>query len=85
MGDPVCVLLTTMDLAIRELEYKIECNPYSIQSAAEIANDLEAILQEETLDRLLRAEAAADRSLSRAMDRLDRLQRRRKGEPVPLP
>ncbi len=37
------------------------------------------------LDRALRAEAAADRSLRRATDGLERLQRRRKGEPVPRP
>ncbi len=34
----------------------------------------------EALDKILRYEAASDRSLSRALDRLDRLQRNRKGE-----
>ena len=84
MGDPTCVLLATTDFAIRMLKYKIESNEYFVQSAADFAVDLEAILQDEHLDRLLRAEAAADRSLSRAMDRLERLQRDRKAEPVPL-
>ena len=37
------------------------------------------------LDRVLRADAAAERNLGRAMDRLERLQRRREGEAVPPP
>ncbi len=48
--------------------------------SAKLANDLEAIPRAEALDRLLRAEAATERSLNRANDRLERLQRRRKGE-----
>jgi hypothetical protein len=36
-------------------------------------------------DKLLRYEAHVDRQLSRAMDQLERLQRRRKGENVPPP
>jgi len=34
---------------------------------------------------VLRCEAAIERSLNRAVDRLERLQRRRKGEPVMPP
>jgi hypothetical protein len=52
------------------------------RGAAKVANDLEALSPGDTLDRALRADAAADRGLNRAIDRLDRLQRRRKGEPV---
>jgi hypothetical protein len=44
-----------------------------------------AVPNERALDKALRADAAAERSLSRAMDRLERLQRRRKGEAVPPP
>lgn len=47
--------------------------------------DLLAVPNEEALDRALRADAAAERNLGRAMDRLERLQRRRKGEAVPPP
>jgi hypothetical protein len=35
-----------------------------------------------TLDKMLRYETAIERNLARALDRLDRLQRRRKGEPA---
>ena len=55
------------------------------QQRAKLANDVEAIPPDETLDRVLRAEAAADRSLGRAIDQLERLQRRRLGEAVPPP
>jgi hypothetical protein len=44
-----------------------------------------AIPEPGELDRLLRAEAAAEKSLTRAIDRLERLQRRRSGEAVPPP
>jgi hypothetical protein len=53
--------------------------------AVKLSNDIEAIPRPEALDRLLRAEAATERSLNRAIDRLDSLQRRRKGEAVPPP
>jgi len=39
----------------------------------------------EATDKLLRYEAHLDRHLDRAMDQLERLQRRRKGEIVPPP
>jgi len=39
----------------------------------------------EALDKILRYEAAIDRHLGRAIDRLERLQRRRTGEAVPPP
>jgi hypothetical protein len=44
-----------------------------------------AIPNREALDRLLRYETTIDRSLSRALDRLERLQRRRNGERIPPP
>jgi len=53
--------------------------------AKKLANDLEVIPRQEALDRVLRADAATERSLNRANDRLERLQRRRKGETVPPP
>ena len=56
-----------------------------VAGTKKIANDVEAIPGPEALDRLLRAEAATERSLNRAIDRLDSLQRRRKGEAVPPP
>jgi hypothetical protein len=57
----------------------------NLAGAKRLVNDTEAIPRPEVLDRLLRAEAATERSLNRANDRLERLQRRRKGETVPPP
>ena len=45
--------------------------------------DRHAIPNRDALDKLLRYETAIERNLSRALDRLDRLQRRRKGELIP--
>ena len=39
----------------------------------------------DTLDKLLRYDAANERNLGRALDRLERMQRRRKGEQLPPP
>lgn len=44
-----------------------------------------AIPAQESLDKILRYEAAIERNLNRAYDRLERLQRRRAGEFVPPP
>jgi len=52
---------------------------------AKIAHDQVAIPQAEVLNRVLRAEAATERHLKQASDRLERLQRRRRGEEVPPP
>ncbi len=41
--------------------------------------------REKDLDRILRYETANERALTRALDRLERLQRLRKGEYVPAP
>jgi hypothetical protein len=38
-----------------------------------------------TLSKMLRYETAMERNLGRALDRLERRQRRRRGEPVPPP
>jgi hypothetical protein len=50
-----------------------------------IACDHSALPRDEALDRVLRSEAATEGSLSRSLDRLERLKRSRKGESVPLP
>jgi len=49
----------------------------------EVAIGQHAIPNVEALDRLLRYETTFDRSLTRALDRLQRLQRRRSGERIP--
>jgi len=56
-----------------------------LAGAYKLANDAEAIPRPDVLDRLLRADAATERSLNRAIDRLERRQRCRKGEAVPPP
>ncbi|SRR5579871_711231 len=47
--------------------------------------DNRSVPKADVLDRLLRAEAVTERNLNRAVDRLERLQRRRTGEIVPAP
>jgi len=52
---------------------------------ARVTVDAELMPNPEALDWILRYEAAAERSLERAINRLERLQRRRKNEPVSPP
>jgi hypothetical protein len=80
--DPTCLFLATTKLAILFIEHK---NDRLIQSASKSAHDQVARPENEALDRVLRADAAADRNLNRAIDRLENLQRRRRGEAVPSP
>jgi len=54
-------------------------------SIVEIAVGQNAIPNCEALDKILRYETTIERNLSRALDRLERLQRRRRGELVPPP
>jgi hypothetical protein len=56
------------------------------EDAEERARQSAAVLpSEETLDKILRYEAALERQLYRAMNQLERLQRRRQGENIPAP
>jgi len=80
--DPGSVLLLTAVIAIYMIEQR---TAHLAKGALEIASERAAISAPEALDRLLRVEAAAERSLSRAIDRLERLQRRRLGETLPSP
>ena len=74
------LLITTIFLAICALEHKAEL---FVQSGSKVAYDGVAVPRSEALDRVLRADAAAERNLNRAIDRLERLQCRRQGEAVP--
>jgi len=76
------LILATTVLAICALEHKAEL---FVQSGSKVAFDGVAVPRSEALDRVLRADAAAERNLNRAIDRLERLQRRRQGEAVPPP
>jgi hypothetical protein len=53
--------------------------------ACSVRRDFDGIPESNALDRVLRYEASAERRLARALDRLERLQRRRNGEMVPPP
>ena len=74
--------LTTTRRALRSIESWAK---EQFESVLNVAFDRQAIPNRDALDRLLRYEAAIERDLGRANDRLERLQRRRKGEPVPPP
>ena len=56
-----------------------------LPETAKLAHDQAAILRSDFLDKVLRADAAAERALNRAIDRLESLQRRRLGEAIPPP
>jgi hypothetical protein len=51
----------------------------------EIAIAQRVIPDDDALNKILRYEAAIERQLGRTVDRLERLQRRRKGEMIPPP
>ena len=57
----------------------------TFESLLDVAIDRAAIPNTEALNKILRYEAAIDRQIGRALDRLERLQRRRKGEMLPPP
>ena len=71
-------LLRVTELVICELESPPD-------GVLDLDYDLRALPKTEVLDRVLRADAAAERSLNHAIERLERVQRRRTGEPVPPP
>jgi len=67
------------NLAINYLEHRGQQN---IQLVADVARDHHLIPESEVVDKIVRYETAIDRALNRSQDRLERLQRRRKGEPT---
>jgi hypothetical protein len=54
-------------------------------SVREIAIAQHVIPNSDALDKILRYETTIERQLGRAVDRLERIQRRRQGETVPAP
>ena len=75
----VALALITVMRAIAFLE---ELGKFRTIGVRETALAQHVIPDSEVLDRILRYETAIERNLGRALDRLERLQRRRKGEPV---
>jgi hypothetical protein len=62
-------------------EYVVECEKLAVDAEARSFS----LPSADATDKLLRYESHLDRQLYRAMDQLERLQRRRKGENVPPP
>jgi hypothetical protein len=56
-----------------------------MNSSGKPEQNRQAIPNRDALDKILRYESAIERDLNRALDRLERLQRRRKGELIPPP
>lgn len=74
------IVLTTRCIAAESFSALKMPGTEEIRSA-EIAQ--QSIPHRDSLDRIMRYEASIERSLNRAYDRLERLQRRRLGEPLP--
>jgi hypothetical protein len=77
-------LLALLTLTRAEAFIK-EVHQFRTKNINETAVAEHVIPKGENLDRILRYETAIERNLGRSIDRLDRLQRRRKGESVPPP
>ena len=69
----------TLTFAINFLE---ALRQYRLVTVSETVLARLLLPEDGTLDKMLRYETAIERNLGRALDRLERLQRRRKGEPV---
>jgi CRISPR/Cas system-associated endonuclease Cas1 len=77
--------LKYLDRKIRDREF-LKGLREEREDAEEQAQQAAAVLPSEaTLDKILRYEAALERQLYRAMNQLERLQRRRQGENIPAP
>lgn len=76
------IALTTTKLAVRTIESDAKQRFESVLSSVW---DQVAIPKSDALDKILRYGGAIERELGRASDRLERLQRRRKGELIPPP
>lgn len=67
-------------MAVRCLEMR---NKEIIDSLVNLSCGQQSIPHRDAVDRMIRYEAAAERNLSKALDRLETLQRRRRGEASP--
>jgi hypothetical protein len=76
----IALLTTKVALIYLESRPKREFEP-----AFNLACDRQAIPDQDIMDQILRYESAIERELGHALDRLERLQRRRQGETVPPP
>jgi hypothetical protein len=74
------VALITTNVAIGYLE---RLTDQTVASLLNVSLERQAIPNRDALDKILRYEAMVERARDRALDRLERLQRRRQGELVP--
>lgn len=78
-------VLKYLDRQIRDIEW-LKGLRKDREEAEEQARQAAAVLPSEaTLEKIMRYEAALERQLYRAMNQLERLQRRRQGEDIPAP
>jgi hypothetical protein len=78
-------VLKYLDRKITELGHRLDSHA-SRDASEENARQAAAVLPTDaTLDKILRYEAALERQMYRAINQLERLQRRRQGENVPAP
>ena len=81
-GQARLVTILVIHLAIRQLE---KFHQEAVAHKLELALQRQAIPTGNALEKVLRYEAAAERHLARALDRLERLQRHHRGELIPPP
>lgn len=60
------------------MDYLEACYQPSLDATLKVSYEQQAVPNRDAVDKIMGCEAAADRSLTRAHDRLERLQRRRK-------
>jgi hypothetical protein len=77
--DAELLSIVSVNYAIRHFQLYIR----EARAVRRVEVERKAIPNAETLDKIVRYSAMIDKDLSRAFDRLERLQRRRKGESVP--
>jgi hypothetical protein len=78
-------VLNYLDQETRQLESEQGCRK-ARENSEERARQSAAVLPSaEVLEKILRYETALERQLFRAMNQLERLQRRRQGENIPAP
>lgn len=78
-------LLARIDEHLARLKRQAEGCKQQMQATAEAKQAAAVLPSAGTLDKILRYEAALERQLYRAMNELERLQRRRQGEEAPVP
>ncbi|HEU6449663.1 MAG TPA: hypothetical protein VFV23_14620 [Verrucomicrobiae bacterium] len=78
-------VLKFIDTQIHQIGYRMDTCEDREQDEEEARQSADLLPPGEKLDRILRYETSLERQFFRAMNQLERLQRRRMGEPVPVP